>query len=93
MTRDEIIAELFLERERQDSKWGVQDHKHTMWSTILGEEVGEVCDAVLEREFGGETDREIENELIQVAAVCIAWLECIERNRNVQNQLVSKKRQ
>jgi hypothetical protein len=40
-------------------------------NTVLGEEVGEVARAILER-----TD--LRDELIQVAAVCVAWIERID---------------
>lgn len=39
-------------------------------NAILAEEAGEVAKAVLERD-----DRGLEFELVQVAAVCVAWLE------------------
>ena len=34
------------ERNRQDSKWGTQDHSQQAWVGILGEEFGEYCQAV-----------------------------------------------
>ena len=78
--------EIFKEREEQDAKWGPQRNlNNALWSLILGEEVGEVCNAILEnkaRELsydpGGEQD--IREELIQVAAVAMAWVECLDHN-------------
>lgn len=79
------------ERARQDQKWGEQNHGDERWHLILGEEVGEVAKAILERRVSGEirkamgrterglTDEEIRAEIVQVAAVALAWLECIER--------------
>jgi len=55
---------------------------------VLGEEVGEVARAMLERGFVpkhlvGEVDAigdpELRSELIQVAAVAVAWVEAIDR--------------
>lgn len=40
------------------------------WQHILQEEVAEVCAA---------TGQDLRGELIQVAAVCVAWVECIDR--------------
>lgn len=44
---------------------------------ILLEEVGEVYIETLK-----ESSKGIEEELIHVAAVCVAWLEKIKENRN-----------
>ena len=72
------------ERESQDRKWGEQNHNDYVWNAILTEEVGEVSKAILEsRDSGIGLDAinvdELEKELVQVAAVCVAWLEAIER--------------
>lgn len=67
------------ERLRQDAQWGVQDHDPERWALILQEEVGEVAKAALE---GG--GREYLAEMVQVAAVAIAALECAARNEHVQ---------
>ena len=40
---DRIIEEIKQERQRQDGKWGVQNHAPVFWAVILGEEYGEVC--------------------------------------------------
>jgi NTP pyrophosphatase (non-canonical NTP hydrolase) len=64
----ELIKE---ERKRQDKKWGVGYQQSAgTWLAILMEEVGEVAKAVLT----GDWDNG-KKELIQVAAVCVAWLE------------------
>lgn len=75
MKREDIYEAITTERTRQDRKWGSQSHHSgEKWATILGEEYGEVCKAVLER---GCCDDEIKEELIQVAAVAVCWLECM----------------
>lgn len=79
----EVFRYVLLERQRQDYKWGVQNHQHFVWNTILGEEIGEVAKAALHNKFGGEEKDNIKVELIQVIAVAVAWLECIERNKPV----------
>lgn len=59
------------ERNRQLDKWGDQRHTHEHWLSILTEEVGELAKAL--NEDGSK--EEILGELIQVAAVAVAWLE------------------
>ena len=46
-----IFHEIEKERQRQLEKWGDQDRHPFLWMTILGEEVGEVCQAALKLEF------------------------------------------
>jgi NTP pyrophosphatase (non-canonical NTP hydrolase) len=76
-----------VERIKQDVKWGEQNHSDLKWLSILGEEFGEVAKAVTEdnpakeRLYTHEALQDnLEYELIQVAAVCVAWVECIRRN-------------
>jgi len=65
---------VIFEHARQRQIWGDQSGKsHLMWNAILGEEVGEVARAIL------ESDREnLREELIQVATVCLNWIEKID---------------
>ena len=65
------------ERERQDLKWGEQNHNSATWLAILIEEVGEIAKAILEH---GEDSTEVRDEIIHAGAVCLAWLECRLRN-------------
>lgn len=72
-----------LERARQDAKWGEQNHDASIWSLIATEELGEVSQACLEVMFkGSQSDDAMHpreayiTELTQLAAVCVAWLEC-----------------
>jgi NTP pyrophosphatase (non-canonical NTP hydrolase) len=78
---DNIIQEIKTERIRQDNKWGEQNHGLFTWSTILGEECGEVCKGALEYNFGNQTIDNYRKELIEVAAVAIAAIECLDRNK------------
>lgn len=48
---EKILDEIRQERERQDSKWGQQNHNKPAWCMILGEEVGEVNRAALQSHF------------------------------------------
>ncbi len=76
-----VIAELLDERARQDAKWGIQDHHPFEWLAILGEEKGEADKAALETHFGNGDDEysAYRHELIQVASVAIAAIECLDR--------------
>jgi hypothetical protein len=45
---------------------------------VLAEEFGEVANAALETAYGADTDAHLRKELIEVAAVCVAWIEAID---------------
>lgn len=72
--RDMILAHISAERDRQDAKWGgvpgVERRDDHTYAAVLTEEVGESCRAWLERDTLALRD-----ELIQVAAVAVAWIE------------------
>jgi hypothetical protein len=73
-----VLDEIETERERQINKWGAQDHYPQMWYAILGEEFGEVGKEIAEshvKEFDVAAYRK---ELIQVAAVAAAAIQCID---------------
>ncbi len=81
MSRIDIYAAIDAERDRQADKWGgphdwghgdcsspaVEDSTKVM---VLAEECGEVARAVLDLDA-----HNLPRELIQVAAVAVAWLE------------------
>ena len=81
--QDAILKAIADERQRQDAKWGEQNHQPIEWVSILTEEVGEVAKAALESHFkhkGKDPDYiEYRKELIQVAAVAVAMLESLDR--------------
>ena len=65
---------IVAERQHQDVKWGANrmlgDYA---WHAVLTEETGECAKAILEHSLS------LKAEIVQVAAVAIAWLECIQR--------------
>jgi hypothetical protein len=72
-----IEAERMAQREKwhRDHEWGFGDCSSSavaepVKAAVLAEECGEVSRAVLDRD-----DEGLRRELIQVAAVAIAWLE------------------
>ena len=75
MKKEEIIKLILEERQRQDLKWGEQNHNIYKWLAILGEEIGEVNKAALEDNYD-----EVIDELVQIGAVAIAMIESLERN-------------
>jgi len=84
--QNEIIKAIIKERERQDSKWGEQNHELSRWTGILGEEYGELCEAINETVFDNGTDKggyeNMRKEAIHVAAVAVGFLEYLERNKS-----------
>ncbi len=69
------VSLIQAERQRQDHKWGEQNHSDMKWLAILMEEVGELAKAILENDDNGV------DELVQVAAVSVAWLEAVSRRQ------------
>ncbi len=83
----EIYNEIQAERKRQDEKWVEQNHTPIEWVGILTEEVGEVSKEAVDFHFGNNPyirEQNLKNyreELIQVAAVAVQMIECLDRNR------------
>lgn len=78
----EVLADVADERTRQDARWGRQDHSDMQWLAVLTEEVGEVAKCLCEMNVPGNghsTVQHLREELIQVAAVAVAAVECIDR--------------
>jgi len=70
-TQLSAIQKVTAERQRQDAKWDQQNHDAGKWSLILTEELGEVAKSQLEGDRANYL-----TELVQAAAVIVAWLEC-----------------
>ena len=81
--REKIYRRIDAERDRQDAKWGKNENRrelnHFVLSTVLQEEAGEVAQALLKVYDGEENPikgrEDLIEELTQVAAVAVAWLE------------------
>lgn len=86
---NDIILDIKTELTRQDIKWGEQNHNPYIYFTILLEEVGELGQAILETQFGGRNGgwAHVRKELIEVCAVGIAFLECLDRNKWEDNDV------
>lgn len=89
-----ILEEIVKERSAQENKWGEQNHSPMEWLPILMEEVGEVSKEALDHYFKNKNeecahptaiDQELRmvryrKELVQVAAVAVQMIECLDRN-------------
>lgn len=100
MRLDRVLAQVKHERQRQNEKWGVQNHNPVEWIAILTEEVGEASKEAVDLHFAnGEINphnpagpglqrqriQNLRKELIQVAAVAVQIVEDIDRNSLNQN--------
>jgi hypothetical protein len=103
--RAAIFAEITAERERQDAKWGEQNHPVVDLATALGlkffrDQARETCELHAERgsctwydilkeefyEAFAESDPARQREeLVQVAAVAVEIIECIDRHAPPEN--------
>jgi hypothetical protein len=90
------LASVVQERNRQDEKWGEQNHDPIFWLGILGEEFGELCEAVNESVFTGpHAKREkggyenMRREAVQLAAVTVAFVEYLDRTFGPGVELVA----
>lgn len=99
MLRDGVLTDVARERDRQEEIGRTKREAGSDWRScadpamvggdgvrtlVLGEEFGEVCKAVL------EGDRGLRAELVQVAAVAVAWVEKIDRERMSSSSLPAR---
>ncbi|MGM7634199.1 hypothetical protein [Bacillus sp. Hm123] len=82
----EVLINVLEERKRQNEKWGEQNHHPAAWISILGEEFGELCEAVNETIFDNGADarkkggyENMRAEAVQVAAVAVQFIEYLDR--------------
>lgn len=87
-TRTKALLLVDKERDRQDTKWGEQNHLPPYWVSILGEEFGEYCEAVNETVFDNGPEARVKGgydnmmkELTHIAAVAVGAMECLMRDR------------
>ena len=74
--QDRVWNDVLGERKRQDEKFGDQTYNsNELWNVIGVEEVGEVAKASYDRDASSH----LYAEIIQVAAVYVAWAESIQR--------------
>lgn len=88
---DMALLDVRTERQRQDLRWGEQNHSAERWLAILMEEVGELATAILHTTFNDHPKTHqgmlthgtgnIRTEANQVAAVAVALVEYIDRGQ------------
>lgn len=78
---NEALTLVIKERERQNEKWGEQNHDPFTYLGVLMEEVGEFSQAALHKRFGGPKAETMREEAVHVAAVALAIVECIDRDK------------
>ena len=100
------LQEIQNEVQRQNEKWGEQNHSMIEWQGILMEEVGEAAKEAVDFHFENKKQtyrdnteyanldqankafgmlqrkriQDYRNELIQVAAVAVQMIDCLDRN-------------
>jgi len=79
LRRHKITCEILEENKAQDEQWGEQNHDVFKWLSIITEELGELATEVNRHGFGGVKDENLRYEAVQVAACCVAMIECIDR--------------
>jgi NTP pyrophosphatase (non-canonical NTP hydrolase) len=84
-----VMCQVEAERVRQDEQWGQQDHEPTVYMTILTKEVGEAAKEAIEWWMSARNGMDVmasrhldllREELVQVAAVAVAMVECLDRD-------------
>ena len=83
-----VLLQVADERKRQEDKWGQQNHDPFTYLAILGEEFGEACQVAVQATMEPDKNTtwdDYRDELIQIAAVAVAMVECLDRNVNKMN--------
>jgi NTP pyrophosphatase (non-canonical NTP hydrolase) len=80
---EKALTDVLEERKHQEEKWGEQNHNPYTYLAILQEEVGEYAQACLQTQFGGKHGGldHMREEAVQVAAVALAIVECLDRHK------------
>ena len=99
---EHINKDILEERIKQDMKFGGVDHPNDRWLAILGEEFGELCQAILESDLehaklSGKAEQggheRMREEAVQVAAVAIAFIECLDKRDTSKDVACRDKRE
>lgn len=80
-----VLGDVIRERGSQVEKWGEQlEHSDSFWTVILVEEVGEAAAetwGMAYDEVTPEATRALYFEVVQCAAVAVAWAESLRKRR------------
>jgi len=70
-----VLEALVAERERQEQRYGMQNHANNFWNVIASKKVGDVAHQIQE-----QNDSSLFIEVVQTCAVYFAWAEAIHLN-------------
>ncbi|WP_147536081.1 MazG-like family protein [Bacillus marasmi] len=91
---ESVLVDVAAERLRQNAMWGKQRHPLGVWLAILGEEFGEVAQAMQGHmglaSFKESDADDLYGELIQLAAVAVAIAEQVKEGGNCELPSVRK---
>jgi hypothetical protein len=78
------LLDIIEERNRQDDTFGEQNHHPAYWFSILGKQMGQLGEKVVDREWAARDRKShaldvMRWEAVQVAAVALAMVEAIDR--------------
>jgi hypothetical protein len=74
-----VYSDIMTERQRQDDKWGEQNHSAMEWLSILMEEIGEAAEGANEAHWHGGDYASYREEMVHSAAVIVAAIEDLDR--------------
>ncbi len=80
------LSSILSEREAQQKQWGEDGEKHSdiFWSSVLAKQTGQAAALIVnfltaQNPIARENaKRAVRREVVQIAAVAMAWLECID---------------
>ncbi len=84
MTTKGILAEIVAERDRQDGRWGGAAHDDDMTMDAFAQLIGDYAGWARVKVREGSFD-EARLRLVQVAALAVASIERLDRDRNAQS--------
>ncbi|AMQ06762.1 MazG-like family protein [Sporosarcina psychrophila] len=93
-----VNADVLKERGRHNEKWGLQRYEYSYWLAILGEEFGEVCQAIQQGSVASKDSDadDLYTELIHVAAVASAIAEQVREEKSlcqIANDVINRSKQ
>lgn len=70
-----VLEAVVAERERQENRYGMQNHANNFWNVIASKKLGDVAHQIQE-----QSDSSLFIEVVQTCAVYFAWAEAIHLN-------------
>ena len=70
-----VLEAVVAERDRQEKRYGMQNHANNFWNVIASKKVGDVAHQIQE-----QSDSSLFIEVVQTCAVYFAWAEAIHIN-------------